>query len=196
MNIYIYLYDGFAEFEMIFITTFLRKQNIVAVAQENRVYQGEGMLKHLPDITLSEIDPADVDLFVIPGGDPKEAYKDEDLASVLKKLNEKKKMISAICGGPFVLAKYGLLDGRKCTGGGTGLDLAETEVKELFKEAIVKNDGIVRDEHIITATGQNFLELACEIEMVLGVTPKEQMREDYKWWKNYNSKWEKALYSD
>ena len=61
---------------------------------------------------------------------------------------------------------------------------------------MIKNDGVVKDGHIITATGQNYLELACEIEIALGITPRKQMREDYKWWKNHNSKWERDLYSD
>lgn len=196
MNIYIYLYDDFAEFETVFATTFLNSENIIFVAQEDRPYVGEGKFRCLPDKTLKDTIADEVDLFYIPGGDYKVSRKDSDLPGLLKTLNEKQKTIAGICGGAYIMADNQLLKGRKCTGGGIGIDQSKTEHAELFSGARIIEEGFVEDGHLITATGQSYLELACAIEMLLGITPKEQMREDYKFWKNKDSAWEKNLYKE
>lgn len=55
--------------------------------------------------------------------------------------------------------------------------------------------GICGGADILAAAGQSFIELGCEIEMRMHGTTKEQMREDYKFWKNKDPEWEKELYS-
>lgn len=194
MNIYVYMYDGFAEFEVVFVSTFTAQKNVVMVAQENRAYRGEGKFNCLPDKTLADIDPSQVDIFIIPGGDYKIARKDIDLGPLLKKLNDQKKLIAGICGGCHIMADNDLLFGHRCTGSGQGLCNESEEILSLYQGAEIVDEGLVNDGHLITATGQSYLEFGCAIEMRLGLTTKEQMREDYKFWKNHNSTWEKKLY--
>lgn len=196
MNIYIYMYDGFVEFEVVFAATFTSKENIVMVAQEKRLYRGEGKFNCMPDKVLKDIDPDQVDLFIIPGGDYKIARKDDDLKLLLLALHERKKLIAGICGGSMIMADHGLLKGRNCTGNSQGIDLDNKEMSNLYNGAKILNEGVVVDEHIITATGQNYLELACEVELLLGLNTKTIMREDYKYWKNDNSAWERKIYKN
>lgn len=195
MNIYVYMYDDFAEFEVVFASTFTAQENLVFVAQENRPYRGEGKFNCLPDMVLKDVDPSKVDVFVIPGGDYKTSRKDTDLGPLLQALNSERKLIAGICGGTLIMADHGLLKGRRCTGGSVGIDRSDETMGSLFSESEIVEDGVVDDGHLITATGQSFIELACTIEMRLGLTPKEQMKEDYKFWKNFNSAWEKDLYN-
>lgn len=195
MNIYVYLYDDFAEFETVFVTTFLKSETIIFTAQENRPYKGEGAFKCLPDIQLKDVNPEEVDLFFIPGGDYKISRKDGDLGSLLQALHGKQKLIVGICGGAFIMADHGLLEGRACTGNGMGINLEKEDERKLFANSTVQQEGIVADGHVITSTGQSYLEIACELEIRLGITSRDQMKNDYSFWKNRNSAWEKNLYS-
>jgi putative intracellular protease/amidase len=196
VNIYIYLYEDFVEFEVVFAAMFTTEENIVMVAQEKRLYRGTGKFNCMPDKVLKDIDPDQVDLFIIPGGDYKIARKDDDLKPLLLALHEKNKLIAGICGGSMILADHGLLKNRNCTGNSEGIDLDNEEMTKLYNGAKIVNDGVVVDGHLITASGQNYLEFACELELLLGLNTKAIMRDDYKYWKNHNSPWEEKLYKN
>ncbi len=194
MNVFIYYFEQFCEFESVFACMFCGDGKVTAIAQEKRLYKGEAMLNHMPDLTLAEVNADDIDLLIIPGGNPENMYKDKDLEPLLLELNRKNKRIAGICAGSFTLAKYGLLNGKRCTGNGSGLDKNDKEVQNLFANSIIVEEDVVTDGNITTATGQAYVEFASELEFVCGISSREQIREDYKWWKNPDSNWKKKLY--
>jgi protease I len=65
--------------------------------------------------TFAEVQPADYDALVIPGGRAPEYVRlDERVLAMVRHFAEADKPIAAICHGPQVLAAAGVLQGREC----------------------------------------------------------------------------------
>lgn len=184
MNVCIFYYDGFCEFEVAITAANFKRENIFAAALEDRVYISEERQRFLPDKTISQLDPEDIDLFIIPGGDPSPLAENGELKSFIRELDKKGKYIAGICGGPFLMASYGVLDNRRCTGSGSGLT-PDIEDMGLFEKAVISDDSIVVDGNIVTAAGQAYVELAVELGKLMKVyKDEEEIATDLKWLKN------------
>lgn len=101
-----------------------------------------------PDHALSEIDFSDFDVIYLVGGiGAAEYYDHKELHSALQKAYEHGKILAAIGNSPLILAKAGLLKGRKAT-----LTYFESKrLEELGGEYTGKT--ITFDENIMTAKG-------------------------------------------
>lgn len=89
MKVYVFIYETFAQFEVVLSTYFLGiKGDIITVGIENSpVLSGEGF-KTIPHKILKDVDPSDVDLFILPGGEPSEIKECEQLYLFLNELNK------------------------------------------------------------------------------------------------------------
>ncbi|GKX66499.1 DJ-1/PfpI family protein [Inconstantimicrobium mannanitabidum] len=183
MNVCVLYYDGFCEFEVVFaFNTF--KKNAISVALEDRVYISEENQKYLPDKTLEEINPNDVDLFIIPGGDSSILYEKTELKDFMLKLNEKNKIIAGICGGTELMAYYGLLNNKRANGDSEGFVVNESN-KHIFEKINIVNEDVVIDGNIITSIGKAYVEFAIELGKIMNLYKnEEEIKEDYNWLKN------------
>ncbi|WP_425449771.1 DJ-1/PfpI family protein [Dethiothermospora halolimnae] len=183
MNICILYYDGFCEFELV-LSALQFKDNHFTAALENRVYESEEKQKFLPDKTIDELNPDEIDLFIITGGDPEYLYENDKLKAFVNELDKRNKYIAGICGGTFLMASYGVLKGKKCTGASSGLK-EDGDYIGLFKESVITNEDVVVDGNTITSTGQGFIEFAVELGKVMGVYKDDkEATDDYNWFKN------------
>lgn len=184
VNVCIFYYDGFCEFEVVLLGLIFREKNVFTAALENKVYISEEKQKFLPDKTVGELNPDEIDLFVVPGGNPSYLFDNTVLRDFITTLNSKNKHIGAICGGPSLLASYGILDNKRCTGDSSGIREDEDYI-ELFQKAHVLNEDVVIDGNIITSTGQAFVEFAVELGKLMNIyTSDEEAQNDYRWIKN------------
>lgn len=184
MNVCIFYYDGFCEFEVAITAANFKRGNIFAAALEDRVYISEERQRFLPDKTISQLNPEDIDLFIIPGGDPSPLYENGELKSFIRELDKRGKYIAGICGGTFLMASYGILDNRRCTGNGSGLKPDMEEIG-LFGKAVISDDSIVVDGNAVTAAGQAYVELAVELGKLMKIyKDEEEIATDLKWLKN------------
>jgi putative intracellular protease/amidase len=184
MNICVFYYDDFCEFEVVLTFLQFRKENTISVALENRVYISEEKQRFLPDKTIEELNPEDIDLFIIPGGNPSHIFENMILRNFLIALNEKKKYIAGICGGTELMARYGILDDKNCTGSSSGIK-QDDEYFDLYKNARIHNEDIVIDGNLITSTGQAFIEFSVELGKLMNqYKTYEEAINDYKWLKN------------
>ena len=68
------------------------------------------------DAGLSEIDPAEFDALVVPGGRAPEYLRTHDeVIETVKHFFEAEKPVAALCHGPQILAAAGVLEGREVT---------------------------------------------------------------------------------
>ena len=73
----------------------------------------------LPSTIVREVDPADVAVFILPGGDRWEtAPVEAELEATLKVLDGQHVPIAAICGATVAISRIGLLRGRRHTSNG------------------------------------------------------------------------------
>lgn len=181
MKTYVFLYDRFADFEITPLLLFLReKTEVVTFSFEKGVQQSEGQLKVLVDLSVSEVNPDDVDLIIIPGGDPEPYRERTELHDLLKKVNERGKLIAAICGGPGFLAHAGLLKGLKVAHG-----YAVEDAIRVFEGSEVTDEDVIVEGNIITARGQAYAEFAIEVYRALGFfSNEEEAMSSLDWLKN------------
>ena len=70
------------------------------------------------EMLISEINVGDFDAVVFPGGSgvlENKTYENEEYLNIAKKFYESGKLVAAICAGPMILARAGLLKGKKAT---------------------------------------------------------------------------------
>jgi len=119
MKILIPLADGFQEIEAITIIDVLRSAGIEVdtVSLMGSVVTGGHGVKIMADKKISDIEIEKYDGIVLPGGSQGVANlaKSSQLKEFLGKMNEKEKLIAAICAAPMLLSRYHLLDKRRAT---------------------------------------------------------------------------------
>lgn len=108
---------------------------------------------------------------IIPGGMPGATNLRDDIRVIdlIKKFNQEKKMIAAICAGPIVLGKAGILNTEKVTSY-PGFE-AELNAKKYLREDVVISN------HIITSRGPaTAFKFAFEIANYLGLETKNLLK--------------------
>ena len=119
MRILVPLADGFQEIEATIIIDVLREAGIEVETVSiggGWVTGGHGV-KIMADKKISDIEIEKYDGIILPGGSLGVANlaKSSKLKEFLEVLNEKNKLIAAICAAPSILAKYHILDNKKAT---------------------------------------------------------------------------------
>jgi 4-methyl-5(b-hydroxyethyl)-thiazole monophosphate biosynthesis len=194
MKIAIFYYDGFGEFEVVMAALLFHAQHdIVAVALEDREYRSEEKQRFLVDEVVCDVDTDSIDLLIIPGGDPDPLIGNTELKGFVEELLSKGKKVAGICGGSAILAGFGVLKGRRCTGLTSGVkpsDQPKAQARyEYYSESILSDEHVVVDGNIITAQGQAYAEFAVELGRQMGIYDQEG--EDYdadlNWLKNIRS---------
>lgn len=103
-----------------------------------------------PDADLAELDPDGIDTLLVPGGRGRVVLEDSDLVEELPRIVAGARRFGSVCGGAFLLAAAGLLDGRRVTTHWAGC----AELAERFPAITVEPDRIyVRDGSAITSAG-------------------------------------------
>lgn len=105
----------------------------------------------IPDITVDKVNPAEFDAVVVVGGSGSQTYLWNNLQvhKIVQSLHQQGGLVTAICISPVVLAKAGILEGKKVTVFRTATTLNELEkVGALISDAPVMVDG-----KIITGKG-------------------------------------------
>jgi protease I len=105
------------------------------------------------DVLLTDVNPADYDgIFFIGGPGALEHLDNEISYRIITAAVQARKLVGAICIATRILARAGVLKGKRATGFN-----GDNALPALYKEFEVQyspNDVVV-DEHIITATGPN-----------------------------------------
>jgi len=109
---------------------------------------GDVLVENLKDIKVNDYDG----VVVAGGGGALKHLDNDEVRSLMNEFREKGKLISAICIAPVILARAGLLKGKRATVWTSGLD--KSAVKILKKNgADYVDEDIVSDGKIITANG-------------------------------------------
>ena len=146
----IFLAEGFEEVEALTQVDLLRiagaEVTMVSISGAREVAGSHGIVV-TADKIFAEMDFAEMDLLVLPGGMPGTLHLKEcaPLIALLQDFNEKGRKLAAICAAPTVLGAAGLLRGKKaacypgCEDGLTGAE--------------VLTDRVVVDGNITTSRG-------------------------------------------
>ena len=183
MKTFVVIYDTFAHFEVILASYLLKtKGEIITVGiNEDMVTSWEGY-KIIPDTTIDKVVLDEVDVFIVPGGDPSKLFECSDFYTLINELSKNNKVIGGICSGTIHLAKANVLNGRKYT---TSLDV--NEYKEFCSSGYIDKNVVVED-NIITAKATGYVDFAIEIGKMMDIYEDENdLKETIKFFKEFKS---------
>ena len=148
-NAVLLLATGFEEIEAISIVDTLRRAGVevtIAGLQAGAIEGAHG-IKVVPDTTIGEIEIKKFDAVILPGGNPGYVNlgKDQRVLDAVKTAFELGKIVAAICAAPAVLAKAGILKGKKATIY-PGMESTLTGAKHI-------NERVVVDGKLVTSQG-------------------------------------------
>lgn len=169
---------GFADWEPAHALAELRRQGqyrVEVVGFSREPVESMGGLRVLPSRVLPDVEPKDVAVFILPGGDRWENQPIEpELDRLLHTLDDARVPIAAICGATLAIARCGLLRERRHTSNGLGY--LKQQVPEYHDEARYVDTPAVRDGTLITASGLADIEFAREIFALLDVLTEADRR--------------------
>ena len=143
--------QGTEELEAVTIIDLLRRAEVevvVAGLNSNPITASRGV-KLIPDVALEAVLQRSFDMIVLPGGGPgaKNFAQDVRVIELLRRMAKEGKFVCAICAAPTVLAKAGVLAGKRATGY-PGM-LEEMNLSDVVcTESAVETDG-----QVITSRG-------------------------------------------
>lgn len=163
--------EGFDYTEYTGVIDHLRKEGaeVNTVSFKVEIVEGHGG-SCMPEITFNEVNVSHYHVIFIPGGDgPYNMIRHEQNQTVFKILTEgfsKRKIIAAICHGPWVLAAADLVNGVSIT---CWPDQRMINDLKAHGAIVDTHRSVVRDGNIITANGPEAINLFAE-EIILAVT--------------------------
>ena len=135
------------------------RYRVVTVGLTREPVTTMGGLRILPDLSLSEIEPDNAAMLILPGGETWETCSNIEAIDVARVFFVEGVPIAAICGATFALARAGMLDDFHHTSNSRDYLLASGYRGGKFYCDVPA----VRDEGVITASGVAPLEFAREI---------------------------------
>ena len=155
------LYPNFSLQEITCLTSALSvwfEEKIHFIASENKEYCSEEGLRVIPTKTMDDTNITDYDCVILPGTiNPLPALYDERLIDFLKSGINTDVVFAAISSSPLLLAKAGVLNGKKFT---AGFFMQMAEVYPFIEEENFTHEGVVCDGNVITGIGMFFREFA------------------------------------
>ena len=155
------LYPNFSLQEITCLTSALSvwfEEKIDFIASENKEYCSEEGLRVVPTKTIDDTNITDYDCVILPGTiNPLPALYDERLIDFLKSGINTDVVFAAISSSPLLLAKAGVLNGKKFT---AGFFMQMAEVFSFIERENFTHEGVVCDGNVITGIGMFFREFA------------------------------------
>jgi putative intracellular protease/amidase len=179
------VFDGLADWEPALALCEINKSgkfDVVTVGFSERPITTMGGYKVSPDLTLDTINPDEVAIFIMPGGEMWEQGPNEDLIKLLHQFHAKGTIIAAICGATLEIARTGLMQGLLHTSNSKGY--LKAMLPEYRDDDFYVYKLAITDKNLITASGLGSVELACEIVRLLNIYSREETQELYEMFKH------------
>ena len=169
MNVYVFLHDTYADWELGYILPELRcppdypeikknVKNIKTFSLSNDSIQSMGGLNVIPDTKLESVNVDDISCLILPGGLFWHGFENAELASLIKELRKKVIPIGAICAATGYLGRIGLLDAVKHTS--NSLEFLKYVAPDYQGSQYYQDELVYSDDHIITASGLGSIDFA------------------------------------
>lgn len=151
------LYPQFSEYELSVALSVLMQGSkpIVTVGLSKQPIRGESGLTCIADSTISELDLNEIDSILLPGCmDFKDIIHEQQVIHFLQQAASEERVVASISSSPALLARAGLLKGKKFT---AGLTAQQMDMLGGFEKENYSDDLVVRDGNLITARGKGFI---------------------------------------
>ena len=184
-KIFIFLFDGFSDWEIAYITPEIKKSkefDLIYFSKDGDPLLSMGGLCVSPDTSLATISSNDVDMLILPGGSAWEEDENNEIDRLTKALFIEGTTIAAICAATTYLGKQGLLNDLKHTS--NDLRYLKEIAPQYLGEQKYVNSLAVTDKNIITANGIASIEFAKEIFAKLNLYNEKDLEKWFQLFKN------------
>lgn len=171
-TILVLLYPGCIFFELALATELLaKKYNLIYATPDGQDHVANNGMVIKSETSYKKADLSESVAVLIPGGNFESVSDNNDSDQLLMKANEKNLWIGAICGGPFLLAKAGLLKGKTIAHG-----FGPTQIEFLasyFEGVSFSGEKFHYEKNILTARPEAHIDFAVELAARLeAINPK------------------------
>lgn len=143
------LADGVEEMEAVIMIDVFRRAGwrVDVVGLKPGVVEASRGVKLMPDMQWEQVDPHGYEVIALPGGNlgTEHLMDDERVLEAIRAQHRANKLVAAVCAGPLVLQRAGILDGQRVTC--HPLAAPEMKAAKHVDEAVVVSD------HIVTSQG-------------------------------------------
>lgn len=195
--VYVYLPDGLADWEIGFVLPELHTGQyfkkgiqpymIKTFAITVKLVVTMAGFHIIPDLSLDDLITDQAALILLPGSYSWLKTGHEPVLNSIKKIIKKDILVAAICGATIALGKYGILDNYEHTS--SDLSFLKSVCPIYKGEARYRNELVVTDKNLITASGIAPVEFGREILKKLNVMSNETLETWYNLYKTQNPKY-------
>lgn len=167
-KIYIYLFDGYADWEIAYATPEIKKNNLfelIYFSKDGKDVVSMGGLTVSVAKSMDDVRTDDMTMLILPGGTMWEERRDSEIEELIRKTHTAGKSVAAICGAVTCLANMGILDKVKHTG--NDLNYLKALVPGYTGETLYQHTPAFEDQGVITASGIGAIEFAKAIFLSL-----------------------------
>jgi 4-methyl-5(b-hydroxyethyl)-thiazole monophosphate biosynthesis len=182
MKTMVLFYPGCIEFEVMLAAEILnRKYPIEIKTTDGKDHVGSNGMLFKSSGAIDSIDVQSYKVALIPGGDPGVLIENSALNGKLKKLYSHGAILGAICAGPVLLERAGLLKKRRIAHGYKGPQLKFLNENGFFKDTILTDEAVIAENRIVTARPDSFIDFAVAIARMAEVIPEDRV----DFWRSY-----------
>lgn len=132
--------------------------SVFTVARSRASIRATGGLQVIPQYAFDDAPP--IDLLVVPGGfGTRPLLEDGDVLGWIRRTAARSRLVTSVCTGALLLAKAGLLEGRRATTHWGALDLLASLGGKIVveREARVVDDGVISSAGVASGIDMSFL---------------------------------------
>jgi putative intracellular protease/amidase len=159
-------YPECIEFEAMLAAQVLHEEHMTidVATPDGTDYQGPSGITLRATHSYAGVHPEEYQVVIVPGGDTRAVLDNEVLGGMLKAAGAAGAAFGAICAGPLLLARAGILKGRRFTHG-----YGPQSPYPDWKDGTYEDQPVVVDGNIVTAQPQAYIEFAVELLYAAGL---------------------------
>lgn len=171
MNLYLYVFDTLADWEIAFLTAEVHSRRffaedapecqLVLVGKDRNAVTTMGGMKIVPDMSFDQMRCTSHDMLVLPGGETWMSPVHDGVLELARARVAEDQPVAAICGATLGLARVGALALKKHTSNDLGF--LKYFVSQYIGESLYENVPAINDRNLITASGQSAVAFTYEI---------------------------------
>jgi putative intracellular protease/amidase len=193
LKVYFYILDTMADWEYGFLLAELNSKRyfshpkkdleIITVSNDKSPKTTMAGFRIVPDIAIHEMSFSEEDFLILPGGDKWLEKENEEILIKSRMFIDNDMNVAAICGATIGLAMQGALDSKLHTS--SDKHYLKMMCPEYRGEEFYKDEVVVNDKNLITATGVAPIEFTREVIRNLKVFSDETLN---NWYGLYDKK--------
>lgn len=161
---FLFIFNGYADWEPALVIATLNTYSnfsIHSFAVDKSPIRSMGNLTVQPDYSVNEVNPDEIDLLILPGGEAWKKGGNKEITPIVKSIASRRGNIAAICDGTLFLASLGYLNQVWHTSNGP--EYLTEHVAAYRGKHYYESLPAVVDNNIITANGAGMVEFTIEI---------------------------------